>query len=207
MLKRKAEVFSPTDGVVYVCAGGCLDGRGSDFSDPAFYVPTLRLDFRRMRVSARDVELAEATGVELTAKVEVRAAPGLSPESDAIMDGKVYEITRVEGRGRTCWLWMSEVATDGTVTLLDSVTLRDPHGIPTRDGPKQDVWCRRVAMTTRELVADGRELRPSMTVRLMASDYRGEETLKRRGVAYSVTCTQTHGRWLDLTCERKVSDR
>ena len=184
-------------------------GRGADFSDPALLVDPHRFDYRRMRISARDVELADATGTELTVKVEVRNAPTLAVEHDATVDGRVYEITRLEDRNHTCWVWMSEVATDGQCTLVSSRTERDEYGIPTHERTETQVWCRKVTRSTAYVARDGIgvEMRPHVDIRIRAIDYDGETTLVRNGVTYTVIETTGSGKWLDLTCERKVADR
>ena len=208
MLKRKAEVFSATDGIIHVCTDTPERmQRGADFSDAALLSESYPLAFRRIRISARDVELMDATGSELTVKAEVRRAPDLEPESDTVVDGRVYEITRIEDRGHTCWLWTSEVATDGQCTLVSVVTTRDKFGIPTQTAVESDVWCRRVRRSTTYVTKDGAELRPQLELRIRAADYDGETTLRRGGTTYTIIATSGSGKWLDLTCERKLPDR
>ena len=209
-LKRKAEVFAPTDGVLYVTIDTDARAlRGADFSDLELLDAVFPLAYRRMRISSRDVELSDSTGSAVTAKVETRAAIGLTPELDVIFEDGVYEITRVEQRGHTYWLWLSDLVTDGTVDLMPSVTTRDSHGIPVSDSKSvKRVWCRKIAPASKRTTVDGVDsLTPSMTVRLRAIDYAGEPKLTRDGVEYSVTSTDGHGAWVDLTCSRKVSDR
>lgn len=208
MLKRKAEVFSPTDGVISICTDTQeRSERGADFSDASLLAEAYPLAFRRMRISQRDVELMGATGSELTVKVEVRHAPDLAPEQDAVVGGRVYEITRVEDRGRTCWLWTSEIATDGQCTLLSSRTARDSHGIPIQAAIETDVWCRKAQKSTAYVAKDGTELRPRLELRIRSIDYDGEATLRRNGTTYTIIATSGSGKWLDLTCERKTADR
>jgi len=210
MLKRKAEVFSPTDGVLYATIDtDARAARGADFSDPELLDAVWPLPYRRLRISARDVELAESTGCAVTAKVETRAAVNLTPEIDVIFDDGVYEITRIERRGHTRWLWLSEILTDGYVDLTPAGVQRDAHGIPVAGSATPvRVWCRRQAPSTRRVTADGIDaLRPALTLRLRSTDYLGESQLKRGGIDYSVVATESHGQWIDLTCERKVSDR
>lgn len=208
MLKRKAEVFSPTDGVVYVCDNTPeRNERGANFADRLLLTTRFPLIYRRMRISSRDVELAESTGTELTVKIETRHAPALAPELDAVVDRRVYEITRVEDRGQTCWLWMSEVATDGQCTLVSSRTERDEYGIPVQTGTETDVWCRKATRSTAYVAQDGTELRPQVELRVRAIDYDGETTVRRNDVTYTIIATSGAGKWLDLTCERKVADR
>lgn len=210
MLKRKVEVFAPTDGVLYVTVESSERLlRGADFSDPALLDEVFPLAFRRMRISQRDVELSDSTGSAVTAKVETRAAIGLTPEMDVVFDGGVYEITRVERRDHTYWLWLSDLTTDGTVDLVPCTTTRDSHGIPTGDSENaKRVWCRKIAPSSRRTMADGVDsLMPTMTIRLRTIDYVGEPKLMRNEVEYSVISTEGHGAWVDLTCARKVSDR
>ena len=210
MLRAKPEVFAPTDGVLYVTCDTSRRGeRGADFSDPLLVNTVFPLAFRRMRISTRDVELAGATGSEVTAKVEVRAAIALTPDTDVTLNGKLFELTRVESRGRTCWLWLSEIACDGTVELLPDSVTRDSHGIPVEGSDLPiTVWCRRVSPFARRVNATGiDEIRPALRLRLRSSDYAGESRLKRLGATYSVTSVDNVGRWVDLTCSQKVADR
>jgi len=207
MLKRKAEVFAPTDGMVSLSHD--VPARGQDFADPTLYPTFLTLTYRRVRVSSRDVELAESTGCEITAKVETRAAPLLSADSDAIVRGSVFEVTRVESRGRTCWLWLSEVATDGTCDLLHETYEEDAVGIPQpRESTPTRVYVRRVAQSAKRSSSAGVDaLTPSLTLRVRTVDYDGERRLRRGGRTYAIIATEPHGRWVDLTCKERGADR
>lgn len=208
MLRRKQEVFTATDGVLYVCADG--DGRaarGADFSDASLLETVFPLNYRRMRISSRDVELMDATGTELTIKAEVRRVLSLTPDLECTSMGRVYELTRVEDRGRTSWLWLAEVATDGQATLVGETVTLDSHGIPTVKTTETTVWCRKAARSTERSTSDGSErLRPALTLRVRSSDYAGESTLVRDGVTYTVTKTASAGKWLDIDAERKLAD-
>lgn len=210
MLRRKAEVFAPTDGILKVMRD--TDERlvrGVDFSGTEGLEEWLKLSYSRVRVSARDVELAESTGTAITAKVACRMAPGLTPDYDVLMDGRLYELTRLENRGRTCWLWLSEIATDDTCDLLQVQTVRDSHGIARpQEGEPVTVWCRSIATTAAREVPQGVDmLRPGIRLRLRACDYDNETRLRRGGRTYTVTSVESHGRWVDLRCELKVADR
>ena len=213
MLRRKAEVFAPTDGVLSVCKDSSeREAIGADFTDPALLDTIFLLSYRRMRVSARDVEFSDTTGSEITAKVEVRSAPKLDADTDVVMDGKPYEITRVESRGRTCWLWLSEIASDGTCELLPNHVERDAIGIPIADPTTGvTVLCRKakqsLSKSTRipgTVAAD--QSKAVVTLRLRTIDYLGERYLMRGGVKHTVISTESAGRWIDLTCMRKVAD-
>ncbi|MBR3387526.1 MAG: hypothetical protein IKG84_04760 [Bacteroidales bacterium] len=210
MLKRKAEVFAPTDGVIRVCADSDeRQERGADFSDASLLLPMYPLAFRRMRISSRDVELADSTGCELSAKVETRYTPLINANNDVELDGKAYELSRVENRGRTCWLWLSEIATDGTCELLSESYEYDAVGIPhkTRETPIL-VNVRSLSPSLRRSTANGSDsLAAALTLRLRASDYEGEQHVRRSGRTYTVMSTESHGRWVDLTCRERGADR
>ena len=207
MLKRKAEVFAPTDGVLTTTTG-ITDGRGLDYSDTAPYVAGYRLAYRRVRISSRDVELADATGSEITAKVEVRTAPSLTPDTDVLIRSKVYEVTRVEDRGRTSWLWLSEVACDGTCELSKQTVTYDENAVPHRADAKAVVYVRKVSLGSKRAHSAGVDsLDATMSIRIRSVDYDDERTVKRGGVTYSVITTETHGRWIDLVCRERGADR
>lgn len=216
MLKRKAEVFAPTDGVLRMV--GPVDDSpcgvdstpiGADYSDPDNWMSDMyTLAFRRIRISSRDVELSTATGCELTAKVEVRAAPGISPDMDAVLGDVPHEVTRVEMRGSTCWLWLSEVACDGTCQLVSEVMTYDDLAIPHETETKTTVHVRRASGGLARVTAAGVDaLDATCVLRLRAVDYDGQRTLVRGGVTYTVAGTETHGRWVDLTCRERGADR
>lgn len=209
MLKRKAEVFAPTDGVLYVDTDSTeRELRGADFSDSRLINTLFPLAYRRVRISSRDVELAESTGSEVTAKVEVRHAFALTADDDVAMGGKVYEVTRVEDRGHTCWLWLSEIATDGTCDLITTIYKYDSVGVPRKTGTSPTpVWVRRVSPALRRTSNGVDALGPMLTLRLRSSDYDGEQQLRRGGITYTVASVESHGRWVDLACRERGSDR
>ena len=210
MLRRKAEVFAPTDGVLYVASDtDARAERGADFADPSLLGVSVPLSYRQMRLSSRDVELADAMGCEVTAKVEVRSMPGLDTEADVSLGGKVYELSRVESRGRTSWLWLSEIACDGTCELLSSSVeydeLAQSHQI---DNEPVSVHVRSVAPGLRRVATGGvTTLDGTLTLRLRACDYAGEPRVRRGGRTYSVASTENHGRWIDLKCRELGADR
>lgn len=211
MLKRKAEVFAPTDGVLSVCTDkSARMTRGADFCDPTTLESLFALSFRRMRILSRDVELSESTGAEITAKVEVRTAPSLSVDADVVMDNRVYELTHIESRGRTCWLWLSEMAKDGTCDLLQETYTYDAVGIPAATtGTPVSVYVRRVTPgAKRSKRSEGIDaMDATLTLRLRTLDYAGEQHLTYAGHTYTVMATEGHGRWVDLTCRERGADR
>ena len=210
MLKRKAEVFAPTDGVLRVCMDDMgRQERGADFTDVSLLNPIFPLPYRRMRISSRDVELANSTGCELTAKLETRYTPLINPNNDVTLNGRAYELSRVENRGRTCWLWLSEIATDGTCELLADSYEYDAVGVPHKTGTVATlVYVRSVSPSLRRSTANGTDsLGALLTLRLRASDYDSEQHVRRSGKTYTVMSTESHGRWVDLTCRERGADR
>ena len=210
MLKRKAEVFAPTDGVLRVCVDDHeRQERGADFTDASLLVPMYPLAFRRMRISSRDVELAGSMGCEVTAKVEIRYTPLINPNNDIELVGKPYELTRIENRGRTCWLWLSEIAGDGTCELLSDIYDYDAVGIPHKTGTTAvTVHVRSVSPSLRRSTANGADsLAALLTLRLRSSDYLNEQHVRRAGRTYTVMSTESHGRWVDRTCRERGADR
>lgn len=210
MLRRKAEVFAPTDGVVRLCADtDARTWRGADFCDLTLLEPMYSLAFRRMRISSRDVELADSTGCEITAKVEVRNSPLINANNDVEMDGKPYEVTRVEIRGRTCWLWLSELTSDGTCELLSTRYEYDRLGIPTPiDDEPAEVYVRKVEYGLKRSNTNAVDaLDGSIAVRIRACDYADEQKLRRAGTTYTVLGAKNRGRWIDLTCRERGADR
>ena len=115
-----------------------------------------------------------------------------------------------ENRGRTCWLWLSELACDGTCDLLAEEYEYDAVGIPHLSG-RQDgttVHVRRVSPGLSRVTTQGVDgLGPAMRLRIRASDYRGEQRVRRAGVTYTVASAEGHGRWVDLACKERGSDR
>ena len=207
MLRRKAEVLAPTDGVVWVCSTA-EPPVGSDYSDPDVYEGDFPLECRRVRVSARDVALAGATGHELDAKLEVRHAPRLDADATATFRGRAYEVTQVEDRGATAYLWLAEVACEGTCDLLREVTSRDGRGVEAPvASPPVTVFVRRDSPAASHARDAGQDrLMPSASLTLRACDYGGERRVRRAGVTYDVTSVEHDGRWVRLRCERRVAN-
>lgn len=209
MLRRKLEVFAPTDGVLKVLCESEYSRRvGACFSDPTLYAQLYPLAFKRIRISARDVELAATIGSEITGKVEVRYALGLSPELDVCINGTLCEITRIEDKGRTCWLWLSEAAADGTCDLISSTYTTDSLGIPSATNTTTTVYVRRVSPALKHVSSAGVDaLGPTLTLTIRATDYANESKLHRAGKTYTVMAAESHGRWVDLACRERGADR
>ena len=209
MLRRKREVFAPTDGwLALMEEDAARSERGIDFSGTKGLRQRLRLDYRSARLRSQDVELAEATGAELTRRVQVRDAPGLSTDLLALVGGTLYEVTRVDRASKTAHLWLAEIAVDGTCVLLDDTVTVDEWAVGRAQGAPATVFVRRASPgAARESSLGADALQPTITVRLRACDYRGELALARGSVTYSVTSVAGHGRWVDLRCELREGNR
>jgi hypothetical protein len=67
---------------------------------------------------------------------------------------------------------------------------------------------RSVSPSLRRSTANGTDsLAAALILRLRASDYEGEQHLKRNGRTYTVMSTESHGRWVDLKCRERGADR
>lgn len=209
MLRRKREVFAPTDGwLALMSEGPGRAERGIDFSGTKGLRQQLRLDYRSARLRSQDVELAEATGAELTRRVQVRDAPGLSTDLLALVGDTLYEVTRVDRVARTASLWLAEIACDGTCELLGDGVMVDEWSVERTKPTGTTVFVRRVSPgAARESSVGMDALQPTMTARLRACDYDGELALKRGPVTYAVTSVTGHGRWVDLRCELREGNR
>ena len=209
MLRRKREVFAPADGPLILMAETARSqARGVDFSTTEGLDPRLRLDFRSMRLRSQDVELAAATGSELTRRVQVRDAPGIATEQLALVQGTVYEVTRVDRSQRTAYLWLAEVACDGTCELLSDDVVTDGWAVERPEPKGTTVHVRRAADgMARESTPGADVLQPTTSLRLRACDYDGELELRRLGLTYAVVGVTGHGRWVDLRCELREGTR
>lgn len=200
MLKTKKEVFAPTDGALWLCVESAERlSRGFDWSGTAGLVRGVCLPYQSMLLRSDDVALAASEGDAYTAKVRVAAPPGLSTISVVEMGGAAYDLTRYDVEGRSAYLYLTEVVSDGTVTLVDQRTTYDELGQAVRETSRTDV----VAASCR-LETDGGT--PCLTVRLRAVDYRGEATVERDGTGYHVDSAVSAGEWTDVRCLSTAHD-
>lgn len=200
MLRRKAEVFAPTDGVLWLCEeSGERLSRGFDWSGAAGLVRGVCLPYRSMMLRSDDVALAANDGQEVTAKVSVREPPGLSTTALVEMRGKAFDLTRYDCEGRIAYLYLTEVATDGTATIVGQTTSYDELGQAVRETEETEV-------TVKECRMDVEGGRPVLTVTLRTVDYAGEATVVRGGERYHVDAVATDGGWTTLKCESTAHD-
>jgi hypothetical protein len=209
MLKAKVEVFAPTDGIALVYRE--TDGRkavGLDFSTTEGLQIAYKLPCKEMMLRALDVDRADTQGEELSAKLRVRRAPGLSPLDVVSYRGRLYEVSTVDHGQQTSFLYLSELATDGTCDLLSFTATTDQHHITRKtERPPKTVYVRRSRIGSNAVyTASAAYTRPTISLRLRACDYAKEETLERDGIRYGIRNTATHGEWVDLVCEQRGSD-
>ena len=203
MLRRKREVFAPTDGVLSVMAETAgRDARGIDFSTTDGLAVAFGLDFRSTRLRTEDMEMAEADGVQVTRKVVCRRAPGVDAGAIVAIGGRVYDVTRADMAARNMTLHLSEVTTDGTCTLHATTVTRDARGESTSGASDTEVHVRSAAMGGETHVKAGAQsIWPTVRLTIRARDWDGERSVTYRGVTYKVAATDGDGEWLDLTCE------
>lgn len=201
MLRRKAEVFAPTDGVLWLCEeSGERLSRGFDWSGAAGLVRGVCLPYRSMMLRSDDVALAASEGDAYTAKVRVAAPPGLSTVSLVEMGGAAYDLTRYDVEGRSAYLYLTESVSDGTVDLLSTVVSYDRLGQAVRTETA-------VTVTARSVSLSGDGSAPALKARVRAVDWTGETRLRRAGTVYTVTGSASDGRWVDLECSEEAKDR
>lgn len=209
MLSRKRELFSPAEGVCALL--GETDRwlrRGADFSDASLLDERGRLAFRSLMLRADDVALAYAEGSELSRKLEVRRSPLVQTGGLYSVGGTLYEATRAEHGARTSYLYLSEVAGDGTCELIAEDDSYDDLRQRRATETSRRVHCRRVVTSAVRSVAGGTDrLAPSMRIRVRASDYAGERSVRRDGVRYAVTSASGQGRWADLALAQLAGRR
>jgi len=209
MLSRKREVFAPTEGVAALMLE--TEGwaaRGADFSNPSLLSELGRLAFRSLMLRSNDIELADSQSCELSRKLEVRAGPLVRADALYAIDGKLFEAYRAEQSGRLSYLYLSEIATDGIVSLIAEKDSYDKLKQRRTIETSTDVFCRRVALNNQRSVAGASDrLAPSLTLTLRACDWDGETQAKRNGIRYAVVATHSSGRWLSLELSQLAGRR
>ena len=202
MLRRKREVFAPTDGVLSVMSEtGDRANRGIDFSGTDGLASRFGLAYRQSRLRTEDMELAEADGVQVTRKVVTRRAPGVDAGTTCAIGGRAYDVTRVDLAAKTMTLWLSELTTDGTCVLHATSVTRDGRGEMTQETVPTEVYVRTARMGGERGSSGGAQsVWPTVLLTLRACDWRGERSVTYRGVTYKVESTRGDGAWVELTC-------
>lgn len=207
MLRRKREVFAPTDGKLFVMSESAgRRARGVDFSTTDGLTIAFGLDFRQSRLRTEDIEMAEADGVGVTRKVVCRRAPGVDAGAVVAIGGDVYDVTRADLAPKNMTLTLSRVTADGTCVLHAAKVARDARGEPSGTPTDTEVFVRSAAMGGETHTrADAQSVWPTVTLTLRACDWDGELSVTYRSVTYRVTSTDGDGEWVRLTCEEGVA--
>lgn len=200
MIKRRAELFAPTDGTLWLCRDGPgRPTRGIDWTGPAGLERLVELPYESMQVRSQDVELAQQDGTQVTRKVRVRRCPGLDTSVTALLDGRACDVTRVDEEGRLAYLYLDEPTSDGMAELVRRRTSYDDLGRP--HGEREGTW---VLVRSASVGSDSGS--PTLRLTVRACDYAGEAVVERGGTAYTVLSHASDGGWTVLACREGAKD-
>lgn len=195
-LKRKAEVFAGTDGVLSVLRRGkAWKARGADWASPSAYETYATSAFASSQMRQADVALLGDDASGLTRKVRCRIPADVDTDDFVGIEGHVYDITRIDREVRTAWLYLSELVAAGTCTLISTDVAYGPTGLPTRRPTETAV---RYQAVRHGYAQDSPQL-PTATVRIRTADYAGERQARLDGVLYAVASAGGSGQWMDLS--------
>lgn len=208
MLRRKREVFAPTDGILTVMdETDARRSRGVDFTGTSGLIARHVLDFRSSRLRTEDLDLADAIGVQVTRKVVTRRAPNVDAGTIVAIDGRVYDVTRADATAKNLTLWLAELTSDGTCVLHDTTATRDARGETVTVTIDTTVYVRRARMGGEmRTEAGARAVWPTVELTIRACDWAGERSVTYRDVTYRVTSAKGDGEWLALTCEEGAAE-
>jgi len=178
---------------------------GVDFSTDAGLEQVGRLAYKSLSLRAQDVELATAQGFEISTKIQTRRAPGVTPSLLCRTAGRLYEIAYVDTDATSHYVYLTELATDGTLDLVGHTTTYDELRQAHRTEVVSTVFVRRAALGRERTMAGAQDaLDPTASMRVRACDYAGQTLCRRDGVTYVVTKATGMGEWLVLACKRKA---
>ena len=178
---------------------------GVDFSTAAGLEQVGRLAYRSLSLRAQDVDLATAEGFELSRKVQTRRAPNITPSLICRAAGKLYEIAYVDTDTLSHYIYLTELATDGTLDLVGHETTYDELRQAHRTEVTSTVHVRRAALGYERTTASAQDaLEPTASLTVRACDYADQTLCRRGGVTYTVTKVSGAGEWLTLSCKRKA---
>lgn len=202
MLRRKASVFAPTDGVARIVTEAPERlARGYDWTGEGGTVTACALPFQAMSMRQQDVELAESQGAQWTRKVRVRACPALEAGELAIVGGRPHEVGYVDVSGRLAYLYLTELVGDGTVDLVAESVTYDGDRQARRTEAVTTVHARRQAPGASRTTAASRDaLAATCDVTVRAVDWAGETVVRRGGASMAVQSATASGAWVTLSC-------
>ena len=192
------------DGVVALMAPTPARGVvGVDFSTDTGLERVVRLAYRSLSMRAQDVQLATTEGFELSRKIRTRKAPNITPSLICRAADALYEVSYVDTDATSHYLYLTEIATDGTAQLLAKSVTYDAHHVArdSWDGPTVHVRKASTALLSR-FAAMSQSLNPTATLVIRACDYGGQAKVTREGVTYDVVSSTGDGEWVRLACER-----
>ncbi len=202
MMRGKPNIQLLADGVLTLYADAdARHVRGIDWSTTEGLTELYELPYRNMRLRSYDTELSGEDVSQITRKACVRVSPSCDTECLAAIDGTLYELTRVDTTdGRWHYLYMTELATDGTATLVKTTSTRS-RGESTRTDVPTVVYARKVAPGAKLGNQSGVETAwPTCTLTIRALDYDGETVARMDGREYVVSKVEGEGEWLELSC-------
>lgn len=205
VLRRKAEVFAPTDGVASLCreAAERLEA-GFDWSGAGGLQAVCCLPYQSLELRQQDVELAEAEGTQWTRKLRVRACPDLSTSLIVRVGGAPHELSRVDVDGRLAYLYLTELVADGTAELVEEVEEYDELRQLRRAERAVTVTCRRQRPgAARDPAHDRDRLGATCELTIRARDWSGQTSVRRNGLLLAVTSAATSGAWVTLSCAQQ----
>lgn len=182
--------------------------RGVDFSTTTGLAKGYALQFRSMSMREQDVELADSQGFELSRKIRVRRNAYLKPDMTVVIDGHLHDVSYVDRDATDLYAYLTEIRTDGTLTLLSTTTTTDDDLVEHKTAVEVPVFVRKASTKTSELFAGNQAgLATGGTYVVRTCDYAGERTCYRtKGVTLTVSDAQSAGEWTRLTCNTEVGN-
>lgn len=203
-LRRKREVFAPTDGVLSLCRETPgRRARGIDWTGDAGLEAVCELPYRKSKVRAVDAQLMGDDAQATTLKVCVRRPPALPTTSTVVVGGRAHDVTRVDEDGRLAWLYLTELNAAGTCELVSTTTTYDELGLPVTSKARQAVLVRKVEHGTE---AEGTGSLATLSVTIRSCDWAGERKVVMGGLVHSVRKVTGDGAWTTLTCAEGAVD-
>lgn len=205
MLRAKTEVGRLHEGVLTLYRESSTRSEvGVDWSTTYGLTKLYELPFRSMQFRSKDVELLGVDVSQITRKVACRLSPDVDTEKLAEIGGKLYEITRTDADYRWHYLYLTELACDGTATLVGYSTTY-AKGEKQRVESPTVVYVKTAEMgevDTDDVKFDS--MWPTLTLTIRACDYSRQTVIRRDGMEYRIRKVTGDGEWLRLTCEGGV---
>ena len=154
--------------------------------------------FATSQLRQADVAALGDAASGISRKVRAQLPAGVSTTDCVAIGGAVYDVTRLDREGRLSWLYLTELASDGTLDLLPGGVSYDGLGLPQRSPTAVTVRYRAASWGR----STGDAPMPSASVRVRALDWDGERELRVGGEAYAVTGAEGDGEWVTLACSR-----